>query len=588
VFGALGIREYLLKAASGAVNISLGAAGVPTAYTLVPAGVQHRATFWIKSGAFGSDAGWALEIRDVTLPGGTTALLVSAAIPTLSTGYTQMTTSFTSVTGAVQLRLVKTGTFGDAWLTGVMISAGATPTRYNLGTVGDAITADVQSFTTSIGRPGLWHYAGSGSARVVLDNNPATYPIAAWMGRRVVIAHEESGLITVLFSGILSRWIVDAGLYSERRAAMELLTPDVLLERAEAVTQLFVSVRVDEVVKPLMRDSVGMSVETFPYAVRGQGYIPAYVGADVPEGMLVGQFLDRLAASDGGRFYADRYGQLTFLSRAEMMGEQSGAAVSPIAADYEYVSLVNVVTADIVPRSVGTPGATIWTLAAPQRRPRGESRVKARLIDGKGNPAACSTLIAPVAYTDYTFNAASDGTGTDYTGSVTLTGVAFGTVVELVINNAAPVPVWLIAGSKLRGTLLTRADTMRVRVGAAATDRSLLQNARHYEWQLVSSVEDAEDRLNYEYARYSIGHGRWSRVLFQQPTGAALTSSLFDAVTLTDTHTGTTATHWIIAERHEVNIGGRWHMCEWDVEPTNPAGWWILGVTAWGRLGVSP
>lgn len=108
-------------------------------------------------------------------------------------------------------------------------------------------------------------------------------------------------------------------------------------------------------------------------------------------------------------------------------------------------ALVNVIEAVSYPREKDTAAVVLWKLRKPVAIASGESRVisgRYRNPDG-GLKVNGYDMITPAATTDYLANGKSDGTGTNYTASVTVTPVYKANRFRHTVTNNSSVTVWL-------------------------------------------------------------------------------------------------------------------------------------------------
>lgn len=127
---------------------------------------------------------------------------------------------------------------------------------------------------------------------------------------------------------------------------------------------------------------------------------------------------------------------------------------------------VNVLEVVTYPRSIGVAGSTLFNITSPIRINKGDSRqVVARFRDPLQPNKSCgaTTIITPVAGTDYIANSKADGTGSVMTSSV---GVSIEQTINSVIfnlsNNDTTSDVF-ITTLQVRGTPLTASDPLTIR-----------------------------------------------------------------------------------------------------------------------------
>jgi hypothetical protein len=262
-------------------------------------------------------------------------------------------------------------------------------------------------------------------------------------------------------------------------------------------------------------------------------------------------------------------------------------------------ALYNDVIVHMDPRVEGSAGSVLWQHEGRALRlPANSTRtIRAPFVDEQGRRHGASTVITPVAATDFTANSESNGTGTDYTNDsrlvVSVEVKATGAEIMLqwgqVGGSGTPAtePVY-ITSLRLRGTPLKAFDPEEI---AAFDQFSVTKYQRR---RLIANAPLLNDpATGYAMAQYLT-------MLHKDPAGgvAAVTlngaahpqhvaaRSLFDVVRLSETQTALSAEdYFIIGARHRVEDGGRAHTCTWRLEPVPPFRAWLLDTAGRSELG---
>ncbi len=314
---------------------------------------------------------------------------------------------------------------------------------------------------------------------------------------------------------------------------------------------------------------------TFPYA------------ADTwDEGLPAWEALRQIAASEGGRCFVNRLGELVFHHRHHTLLTSAAVASfsdSMIGLEYAYgAAIVNRVELPLIPRSVGLAGSVIWKLSVPQAIEPGEGgvrRIVTRYRDSADNPIGATEIIAPVAGVDFLANSRDDGAGTNLTEWLTVALVeANASSALLELRNRGSQRLFLLAGAQLRGTplrqepplLLTQTDLTSVNFYGL---RSLRLDAPFF-----NSVDEAHNRVRYELARRKNPRGLASAIRLSRVNHATdvLARTLFDRITVQESQTGHNADYFIIAEEHQVELGGSRHQVRWLLEPAAANTFWLF------------
>ena len=165
--------------------------------------------------------------------------------------------------------------------------------------------------------------------------------------------------------------------------------------------------------------------------------------------------MGQIAAAETGRLFLDENGILTFWNRERINTLSAISATLTQSKDLKNIEF-NVDEEAIKNRCIitATPKGSagiqaVWTNGDVEvLNPYSDTLI---WLPAHGSQTAmieleetCTTWITPVPNTDYTANSASDGSGTDYTGSVAVTYFqTYGNAAAIIVQNYANVPVYL-------------------------------------------------------------------------------------------------------------------------------------------------
>jgi hypothetical protein len=536
------------------------------------------------------------------------ALIAARSVP-LTASWVQYALSFTPGAGithvAIALRKPSGAVAMTFEATGFMLVAGSSaPAAFNADDLDDTITPDVLSAEWRLGLERAYDaVAGPTRGQIVVRSADRRYSPeateAAGMGllpgRRIRVRAVDGGETITLFDGLIDQVEPAPGALGSQETVIHLTGLDAQLKAARVLIPLQVNTRADVVIfqvmlqPPLNRFETALDV--------GQSTF-AYVGDTWSDGLPALTPIRQVTEAERGRCVVDRAGRLIFYNRDHLRDAVSVTTLDDnfSALDYAYGrGLINQVRVLVQPRAAGAAGSTLWTLESSQAIPGGAEntrQITARLRDANDRPIGATAVIAPVAGVDYAANTQADGSGVNVTAqvSVALTTVN-GSAVKLTVTNSHPGTVYLLAGSRLRGTPLIQGDPLLViREDAAGMT---LYGVRPLEFNLpfLVTIDEAEALARYELARrrYPVGQVETITLDRSQHEDAILRRTLFDRVTIRESQTGHAADYWIIAETHRIDQGGERHRCTWTLEPINPGGFWEIGVDALAigtRLGL--
>lgn len=151
----------------------------------------------------------------------------------------------------------------------------------------------------------------------------------------------------------------------------------------------------------------------------------------------------------------------------------------------------NVVDINVYPTTLQNSGV-IWTLQDKPYIGAGRSLTLWATYSYNTTPVAAINVITPQATTDYLFNSAQDGSGTNLTGSLSVAIDKFSTVSKITYTNNSAMGGYIIF-AQLRGQAITIQDTVTLRSENASSKAIFGPKVFRldYEWQQNVNSADA-------------------------------------------------------------------------------------------------
>lgn len=479
------------------------------------------------------------------------------------------------------------------------------------------ITADVLTLDWRLGLAAPHDSVPTPSlARITVRNRSGPYaperellPLAPGLGVRIAASHDLQTY--TLFTGKLTHVEPQPGDQGARVAVLHVGGPESELQRHHVRLPPQINVRADMVIDaildatPLRRAALNAlwlvevpghaeldsttylaSTVTIARSLEQGKSTFAYVADTWGDGIPALSAIDEVASSERGRFFVNRLGQAIFYHRHHTLLNTASTATfddSMAALEYDYgASIINQVDVALTPRSIGTPGSVLWSLAAAQELLPGEAGVRrliARYRDPAGKPCGALAILPPQEVIDYHANTAPDGSGTDRTDLVDMRLIqadAGSATVEF--RNRSPTRVYLLAGAQLRGTPLYQLDPVTLSA-VDYTSRNLYgETTLILDLTALDSVESADQLARFELSRRRSPRGIVASLALdvRHHLPFALSLSLFDRITVRESQTAHDADYFIIAEHHQVDLGGHRHTVTWTLEPALANTFWVL------------
>jgi hypothetical protein len=420
--------------------------------------------------------------------------------------------------------------------------------------------------------------AALSSAEIILRNPGRTYSPEVdsqlTLGRRLRIRAQEapSEAIRTHFVGRIRTVQPQTGTLGERRCTVTVCGPEYDYQQPFLLLPLHVNASADEVLDTLFGQPPLDQIPT-NFAAGVQDF--SFVGEGWSSGVTVAQIIRELVEAERGHFFTSRTGQAVMQNRTQVQTAPSLSATftdRAIAMDYRYGDLMaNRVRVSLRQRGFGTAGSTLWTLTTSQKVLPGTSRdLIVQFRDTNGQHIGGAYLIDPLGTTDYTANTDAGGSGSDRTSQVTVTvELLSGSAARIRLTNSGSDTAYLLAGARLRGTPVYFGETITVEAEDEASQLAHGVRTLHLDLPALDSTEAAEEIAAYELARRSSPRGQMVTLTLNERThfSDALQWSLFDRIRIIETQTGHEADYLIIAEAHEVTLGGYRHSVTWTLEP---------------------
>lgn len=315
----------------------------------------------------------------------------------------------------------------------------------------------------------------------------------------------------------------------------------------------------------------------------------AYAADTWADGIPADRAIRQMAEAERGRFFINREGQAVFYNRHHtLLDTTSDTTFTDNFDDLEYAygaDVVNQVQVTLIPRSLGPANTVLWSLGAAQAIPPGETLFQHIVVhyrDANDLPIGALTVIPPQRGGDYQANTLADGTGIDRTAQVDVLLIAAATsAATLEIRNRSSQTAYLLAGAQLRGTPLNLGDPLTVEQTDYASVALHGLNILRLNLPALDTLEAADQLARYEVARRKDPRGavRSIRMSSQNQLTQVLARTLFDRLTVQEAQTDHAADYFIIAEEHELDLGGARHHVTWLLEPAAASAFWVVGTS---------
>lgn len=402
-----------------------------------------------------------------------------------------------------------------------------------------------------------------------------------------------SGTPTYLFRG----WIEDIDPVLERhRETVSVLATDYMNEMARHVPGIGTQVnkRADEVLRAAVlanpRQPAGMDLDTgdstFAYALDNAQGMTALA---IAQQAMQSEFGATFVKGDGTLRMRKRTARLTSVAQATFLDDMVSLRVPESRQ-----KLINKVRATTHPRRVGATDTEV--LYQLQGKPSVAAGETISLRGGFNDPANRANAVggtdmrAPVATTDYTMNANSDGSGADLTANFTVQAIYGGSGVEYQITNNGGT-LGYVTMLQARGRGLYDYDPVdAVRQDSVAIGR-YGENALVMDMAYQSDANVADAVADYIVSTWALPGAVEAELGFYASKSPAyllyaLSLDVGDVINVVETASGVSRTYFI----NSVSL--RWVMakklwCTWLLSRLQPADYWEVGIVGKSEVGVS-
>lgn len=248
------------------------------------------------------------------------------------------------------------------------------------------------------------------------------------LGIRVRVRLSYASSYRTVFIGRVEEITPTAGRYRDRRVvctAYDWLEEAALFKITGIGTQT--SQRADQVISTILA-TMPLQPESTSFDTGRSTFAYALDTARDESSFALGEF-QKLVMSEAGQLFVKGDGSLVFENRTSRPARTTVSAtlsntMTDLAVNRRRDLVLNRVQATVHPRRVDTSYVTLFTLRTITQVRAGET---VSLFGGYVDPLQLASRVGgtdmqtPVATTDYTFNAASDGSSTDLTSSLSVT-----------------------------------------------------------------------------------------------------------------------------------------------------------------------
>ncbi len=342
--------------------------------------------------------------------------------------------------------------------------------------------------------------------------------------------------------------------------------------------------------------TVGVGRDTYVFALDGSP----------EEGLGVLDEFQRLALSEVGYIYirgnTGNGGELVYESRTDRAGKNVNVAtfnetmvgLDVIIDRNDIISRLQVTTH---PRRIDTANQVLFTLRDPNvstdtALSLGPGETKTIVCpftdpDNRTNRIGGTSLVNPVATTDYLMNAAADGSGTDLTASLSIVATFGATAGFLTLTNTSASATGFITFLQLRGLGIYDQQTVIAEASSATDDQQALTYDMPYQADPDVGAGAASYFLNLLNSQIVNVSGI---DLIANYTDAQMIQALArepgDRIGIAETVSGlTTATGFFIQSvEGTIERGGLLTM-HWGLAPASRQAFWLLGIAGASEMG---
>ena len=303
--------------------------------------------------------------------------------------------------------------------------------------------------------------------------------------------------------------------------------------------------------------------------------------------LKVREELIKIAASEQGYIYIQGDSTQGGTLRFEARGARTTSPTTALTFDNDMAregmgttgsrsDIFSTVQVIVHPTTIAGSTTELWTLGGAETRIRAGQTltIDGGFKDANGNACGGSSMVAPVATTDYLLNTAANGSGSNLTGSATVVATYSGQGVSYAITNGSGSDGY-VTRAVARGKAVTRTDvTIEKTVAGSYGERTLVIDLPY-----GTSLNIANNIATYLSTYLSQPVARVKSVKFLASKSAtflaaALATEPGDQVAITEAATGLVSQLFNVQKiRLELQPGGiLW--CTWQVVPAGLDAWW--------------
>lgn len=452
--------------------------------------------------------------------------------------------------------------------------------------------------------------ASAGSCRFALNNSESNAAqIPGWyspaninrrsgfrlgIGVRVQFLDPATSTWHMKFVGTIVSIVPAPGFYGSRRS--EIVATDWIDEAARATvagltTQL--NKRSDEIISLLIGNVprapssqlIRTGRETFAYALDT-------ARDDKPNPVL--QEIARVTLSELGYFYVKGNGQVTFEARSDRLNTSDAAdfyqTMSDLAVATSRDNLFTRVQVVTHPRVVDTAAVVLYRLQSATQIDAGQT---VTLLGPYTDPNDRASrvggydMVTPAATTDYTFNSAADGSGTDLTASLTVVASLGGNGVRWELTNSST-STGYVTKLQARGKgIYDYETTVAEAEGSASLLATYGEQVANLDLPYMNNPAVGSDIAGAILRLYDTPFSVASMTV--SPTTAALQTQIVardvgDRIVFSETLVGVSDSYYIQSVDLEVIAPGIPRVT-WGLAPADLSQYWALGVANFSELG---
>lgn len=482
--------------------------------------------------------------------------------------------------------------------------------------LGDNITGDILNVTWQLGLPAPYtHMAEVSSASITVRNKSGDYSPEVstnFIGKRVRIQSDDGTTTRTHFIGFVKEIRPQAGNQGTGLSEIIVVGREYELTQHRVRLPFQTNFRADTAIEDILdqidwrydvldgmciigRNSIGSSdifpTERISKTLETGKSTFAFIADNWADGLDANRAINELAEGEAGRFFFDREGVANFHNRHRILLNNALSAsfdddMSHLI--YDYGNIINDIEILLTPRTIGASNTRIWTLARPLKvQANSTIQIIARYkVDNE--PVGAIDIIEPQSHSDFTAHIERDTSTQNITDSFQVRIIdasLSATVFEL--RNRAVYDGYLTQ-LDLYGTPLYTDDSLVLQTNDMSSISIYGRHATQIALPVITDIEEAIAIAHWELQRRShpYGHVRELHTNTRNHPTEALSLTLFDIINIQESQSGHSADYAIIAEHHQVDMGGTRHQVSWLVEPADSNLFFIIGTHSIGNANV--